>query len=449
MNQQVVQNARKLQPAFTIYGTPDREVFTPVILGTPRGGTSMLSGLCRIFGIDMGDTLDQANNEDQDFLVHGGDRILLTGDKRTRKRKDVINRIGEVIDTRNAAKSTWGWKDPMAAFYIDDVFHKLRNPAILAVLRDPAAVGIREIHARGINENEDLRKMLQVQNAVEQHNRILTVIERSKVPTFVLSYERALRHPEPVVEGLAAFLGIDLESAPDIAEKAIRFIVPERDTANISMTPRHVRPNNQPAKDIVDDPVLRRAKDVVVRDGPLHALDPQSLSIEAKEAEKRLVGQDPDGCFDQALRIFHGMGKSFPVLSRHPFALERREAWADAADWPSAVAKLWFFCGLANLQGGDPELSFHYLRAVLHYFDKFPAKYDRRGAAVPYWAALYHLGFAGEVIGRQDEAKNAYVRLLAGVQMGLGVKRLAADREPDEFQTYSARAQERLDRMVK
>jgi hypothetical protein len=49
---------------------------TLVVLGSPRGGTSMLAGLLRELGVHMGDRIDRHNHEDQAFLSEDLEQLL-------------------------------------------------------------------------------------------------------------------------------------------------------------------------------------------------------------------------------------------------------------------------------------------------------------------------------------------------------------------------------------
>ena len=44
----------------------DKKTF--IVLGCPRSGTSMMAGLLRIIGIDMGDNIKEDKHEDKDIL---------------------------------------------------------------------------------------------------------------------------------------------------------------------------------------------------------------------------------------------------------------------------------------------------------------------------------------------------------------------------------------------
>lgn len=64
----------------------------------------MIAGLLRMAGVWMGEEIGQANNEDRDFLFHGG----LTPFRSEERRADLIERYRALIAKRNADHPVWG-----------------------------------------------------------------------------------------------------------------------------------------------------------------------------------------------------------------------------------------------------------------------------------------------------------------------------------------------------
>jgi hypothetical protein len=71
---------------------------TYVVLGAPRGGTSMPAGAMRLAGIFMGDDLDPANNEDRAFNFHKGNLLGLTTGISRQNYLDSIRRKAYPLD---------------------------------------------------------------------------------------------------------------------------------------------------------------------------------------------------------------------------------------------------------------------------------------------------------------------------------------------------------------
>src|SRR5687768_64110 len=96
---------------------PDSDTFTVVILGVPRGGTTMVAGVAKRCGLSIGSRLP-GNLEDPDFSISD------------------VGRMERTIVARNASMKVWGWKYPRAASYLPELLPKLRNPRIIMVWRD-------------------------------------------------------------------------------------------------------------------------------------------------------------------------------------------------------------------------------------------------------------------------------------------------------------------------
>lgn len=191
--------------AFHATGTLPAER-TIVIGGHYRGGTSMVAGLLKIFGLPIGDRLDLGNNEDLDLRDATEEKIL------------------QVVATRNAEHAVWGWKDPGVHRTIRSCHSALRNPRFVFVLRDVFACAQAE---RWKGQAPDV--FLAMKRKHEEQTRMLSFLDRihaARRPLFVLSYDRALSNPERAVDQLAVFTGFALD--PETRRRAIAFIEPER-----------------------------------------------------------------------------------------------------------------------------------------------------------------------------------------------------------------------------
>ncbi len=188
----------------------------------------MVAGILRILGRDMGANLDPNNNEDLEFLTHGGDRRVFSDPNFATQKSEYIDRIAKYIDTRNASTNAWGWKDPLASYYIEDVFHTLKTPAIVFVTRDPVAIAIRETVEALQGAAVTLASML---NATAEYTRVIHFLTDPKTSALLVSYERALRQPAELVTSLRNFI-----CAPQNEEaerRATEFVQPDRGSAGI------------------------------------------------------------------------------------------------------------------------------------------------------------------------------------------------------------------------
>lgn len=174
---------------------------TFVVLGAFRGGTSVVAGLLRIFGIFMGERIAPllGNNEDLD---------LQTND---------IEKVKRIIRDRNEKYDVWGWKYPDSKEYIEKIIGEIRNPKLIIVFRDVYAIALSENKKMGWNIKG------QLQRALRQQKKLVEIA--MKYDCHLVSYEKMLIRKEYEVERLAEFCGIELKV--EIEQRAIGFIRPE------------------------------------------------------------------------------------------------------------------------------------------------------------------------------------------------------------------------------
>jgi hypothetical protein len=177
--------------------SPDTDAFTVVILGVPRGGTTMVAGVAQRCGLFIGDNL-LGNLEDQRFV-----------------RADAAELEATVLGC-NEMRKVWGWKYPRAADYLSELLPKLRNPRLVMVWRDPVAAASRSI-SRGDPVALALKRMTAIQN------KNLRLVQEASCPILHVSYERAIREPLPFIEALVEFIGGKL---PAEMQELVAFMEP-------------------------------------------------------------------------------------------------------------------------------------------------------------------------------------------------------------------------------
>ena len=163
---------------------------TLVILGTPRGGTTMIAGLAQRCGVDIGENLPD-NLEDPDFAENDHERIR------------------RAIRERNRSKSLWGWKFPRAAAYLEAVQEKLVNPHYVIVWRDIYSASLRRVV-----KGEDQIAALNWAQSIQRQN--LDLMKKLNGPVLLISYARAIAEPSSVANDICDF--IDVQPAYDITE---------------------------------------------------------------------------------------------------------------------------------------------------------------------------------------------------------------------------------------
>lgn len=172
---------------------------TLVVLGSPRGGTSMLAGLLRELGFFMGDRVDRYNHEDWAFLT------------------DDVEQIRATIAQRNEEHPVWGWKVPDSIHYLPEIAPDLRNPHYLVVFRNPIAVA-----SSMQRYTEDLSLQTALRRALEYFVRIEEFLAQRKAPVLLVSYEAAVADPKGLIEAIGQFVHQDFDA--EEAEIASRFV---------------------------------------------------------------------------------------------------------------------------------------------------------------------------------------------------------------------------------
>ena len=180
---------------------------TVVCMGVPRGGTSMVAGAIAGLGLYMGDNLD-VNIEDPDFNPDVN---------KNQSYVEFLKHLPEVIAQRNATHQAWGWKYPHANRYLKNIFPLLRNPHLVIVFRDPVASAIWS------RPQDSDAAISETKRQLDWQAENLKTAVQLKVPTLMVSYERASVKPAEFLEKLCGFIGF---SYPENHQKIIDFMAP-------------------------------------------------------------------------------------------------------------------------------------------------------------------------------------------------------------------------------
>ena len=174
---------------------------TFVCFGVARGGTSAVAGTMQRLGVFMGSDLPN-NYEDPRF----GPGVPLA-------------EMRDTISGRNAAHHVWGWKFPAAANSLEQLHNSLRNPCLIVVFRDAAAT--MKGHVRW--HNRDI--LHAAHEVIMQQQKNWYLLERWRVPTLLISYEKALLSPQLFAMELAQLMGMPEPDETALAEIAA-FLAP-------------------------------------------------------------------------------------------------------------------------------------------------------------------------------------------------------------------------------
>jgi hypothetical protein len=176
--------------SMTFYDTPnshDQKLQTYIVAGAARGGTTAICSVVRDLGIFMGDNLGH-NLEDSEF--HQGPL-----------------KLPKVIENRNNRFDVWGWKRPDSPRILGKVIDDLRNPRLILVTRDPVAVGL------SLTKRNDRTKEAALAASMASLQKNLEVMHDLKIPSLVISYEKAVLSPKVAVQEIASFLCLDVSES--------------------------------------------------------------------------------------------------------------------------------------------------------------------------------------------------------------------------------------------
>ena len=158
---------------------------TIVVLGAPRGGTSMVAATLRKLGVMMGEKLGH-QHEDRSF------------------RRDVpLADMVATVRARNASHDVWGWKLPNSVYYVEELLPHLRNPHFVAIFRNPYSIS----RSSAERDNREYEPRL-LQAAANHTKRVVDLIDRLKGPTALAAFESVLQNREQFVRSLAEFVGL-------------------------------------------------------------------------------------------------------------------------------------------------------------------------------------------------------------------------------------------------
>lgn len=159
---------------------------TVIVLGSSRGGTSMVAGTLRLLGLDLGKDLGK-EHEDPEFLTHDLDSMIAT------------------VRRRNDERLIWGWKVPDSIAFLDDLLPHLRNPLFVVITRNILGV------AESWRKRDGLPVVDGLVQASNRYERISYFCRRHRAayPMLFLSFEKATTDPQAMVDELAAFVGLE------------------------------------------------------------------------------------------------------------------------------------------------------------------------------------------------------------------------------------------------
>lgn len=187
---------------------------TVIVSGPPRSGTSLAAAALHAAGLWIGDPVDRAVFEDLEFndlsepQATPRERLRWAlADRATWRlaaRGIDVARLRGRIAARDARFPRWGFKRPNIVPLLagDPSLSLFRNPRLVMVFRDPIGLAERVAIAEGMRYHNALYYTRRYTSAN------LRAAYRSRVPTLLVSYEKANADRERFLDALFAFCGL-------------------------------------------------------------------------------------------------------------------------------------------------------------------------------------------------------------------------------------------------
>lgn len=173
---------------------------TYLITGIERGGTSMVAGVSRALGLNLGENIG-LNHEDPAFISDDKKKLI------------------EIINKKNASSDVWGFKMPKAVKKLKFFDTTLRNPFHIFVYRNTLAVADSWINRNAGSLSNVLSR------TIEYHTEQLNLINKSKSPIMLVNYERVVSTKETkldFIKKLSEFLKIEADQ--NLIDEALSMI---------------------------------------------------------------------------------------------------------------------------------------------------------------------------------------------------------------------------------
>ena len=156
-----------------------------VVVGTARGGTSMVAGSMQHMGIFMGDRAAAPVFED----------VRLSG---FFEQKDSAG-AAAVAAEYSRKHAQWGWKRPWAIDHLEEVHRVLGAPRYVFIYKDVMSIAQRN----AISMLTDL--LPGMERALEQYAKTLVFLRSRPTHAMLVSYEKAMADPAHFLGELAGF----------------------------------------------------------------------------------------------------------------------------------------------------------------------------------------------------------------------------------------------------
>jgi hypothetical protein len=221
--------------------SPQRQVV--VVLGFHRSGTSMVTRMLNLLGVDLGDEAGLLAPEERDnargyweprWMIELNEELLRTvgsgtfepfhpapGWERAPELEPLRERARSLLREHFSDAPVWGWKDPRTSLTLPFWRQLIDAPVRFVVCVRSPSDAVASALKRGIL---DLHRWSYAERWLDYTS--LALANTSADERLLLFYEDALREPARETRRLAAFLGIDEPGAEQL-EASVASVDPE------------------------------------------------------------------------------------------------------------------------------------------------------------------------------------------------------------------------------
>lgn len=176
-----------------------------VVVGTARGGTSLVAGAMSKLGIFMGERCHHPVYED----------VRLSECFETKN----LTLARQVAQEYSDNHPIWGWKRPSSIDYLDVVHETLDSPAYIFIYKDIFSIAQR-------NAISMLSQIVpNMQRSIKEYQATIDFLDKVKPTALLVSYDKAVSWPENFVDSVIEFCNINPTEKQKQA--AISFIDPD------------------------------------------------------------------------------------------------------------------------------------------------------------------------------------------------------------------------------
>ncbi|WP_348815023.1 sulfotransferase [Halomonas sp. H10-59] len=199
-------NDALINKGVVVIGDQDDKMPSPIIvIGTARGGTSMVAGVLAKLGVFMGDRASHPVYEDV--------RLSEAFEKQD------MAQTGLIVKEYQTRYTRWGWKRPSIIDHLDEVDALLPNARYVFIYKDILSIAQRNSISMLAEITEGMDR------ALSQYRKTLRFVRQKSPRAMLVSYEKASAYPEAFLSTLESFCGIS--PSQEEHQTALAFIDPE------------------------------------------------------------------------------------------------------------------------------------------------------------------------------------------------------------------------------